>query len=133
MRTEPSRSTQGIQGFSSSGSAKHALSTPFAFRATIGQSASFRAKESSGFGSGTTTTTTAFSRATEDLANTLPFSGLCAAKPAQRFYADLSAAGLTAETPLWASHSQDPKNLSGTPNVLEPALQSRRGLDHSSA
>jgi hypothetical protein len=75
MRTEPSRSTRGIQGFSSRGSARHALSIPFAYHATFGQSAFFRAKESSGFGSGATTTTTAFSRATEDLPNALPFSG----------------------------------------------------------
>jgi len=71
MRTELSRSTRGIQGFSSRGSARDALSIPFAYRATIGQSAFFRAKESSGSGSGTTATTTAFSRATKDLPNDL--------------------------------------------------------------
>ena len=92
MRTEPSRSTRGIQGFSSRGSARHALSIPFAYRATIGQSGFFRAKESSGSGLGTTATTTAFSRATEDLPNALPFSGLGAAEPVPRFYAEVSAA-----------------------------------------
>jgi hypothetical protein len=88
MRTEASCSTRGIQGFSSRGSARHVLSIPFVFRATIERSAFSRAKAFSGSGSGTTTTTTAFSRAIEDLPNALPFSGVGTAKQATRFYAD---------------------------------------------
>ena len=106
MRTEASCSTRGIQGFSSRGSARHALSIPFVFRATIERSAFFRAKEFSGFGSETTTTTTAFSRAIEELPNDLPFSGLGAAKPALRVYADASAATRSAATACSTSEGQ---------------------------
>jgi hypothetical protein len=59
---------------------------------TIEPLGSFRIRGLFGTGSGATKTTTDYLRGTDGLPNALPFSGLGAAKPALRFYADAAAA-----------------------------------------